>query len=85
MKESQEPKYDVCDGRIVNRRTGQPIPDDEPVFFFRAKDRRALTALTAYYAAITNPGHAKAVAARVESFKAFAAEHPERMQEPDTG
>lgn len=84
MKASQEPKYDVREGRIVNRRTGQPIPDDEPVFVFRAKDRRALTALTAYYAAITNPEHAKAVAVRIESFKAFAAGHPERMREPDS-
>ena len=84
MRTAQEPKYDVRDGRIVNRRTGQPIPDDEPIFVFRAKDRRALTALTAYYAAITNPEHAKAVAVRIESFKAFAAAHPERMQEPDT-
>lgn len=85
MNESQEPKYDVREGRIVNRRTGQPIPDDEPVFIFRAKDRRALTALTAYYAAITNPEHAKAVAVRIESFKTFAAAHPARMREPDSG
>ena len=85
MQESQEPKYDVREGRIVNRHSGQPIPDDEPVFIFRAKDRRALTALTAYYAAITNPEHGKAVAVRIESFKAFAAGHPERMREPDTG
>ncbi|MDA8350897.1 MAG: hypothetical protein M0038_19250 [Pseudomonadota bacterium] len=85
MRESQEPKYDVRDGRIVNRRTGQPIPDDEPVFIFRAKDRRALTALTAYYAALVDPKHAKAVAARIESFKAFAAKHPERMCERDSG
>ncbi len=84
MKESQEPKYDVRDGRIIRRHTGEPIPDDEPVFIFRAKDRRALTGLTAYYAAITNPDHARAVAARIESFKAFAAGHPERMREPDT-
>jgi hypothetical protein len=84
MRTAQEPKYDVRDGRIVNRRTGQPILDDEPIFVFRAKDRRALTALTAYYAAITNPEHAKAVAVRIESFKAFAAAHPERMREPDT-
>ncbi|MHB1540854.1 MAG: hypothetical protein ACYCUE_06940 [Steroidobacteraceae bacterium] len=85
MQESQEPKYDVREGRIVNRHSGQPIPDDEPVFIFRAKDRRALTALTAYYAAITNPEHGKAVAARIESFKAFAVGNPERMREPDTG
>jgi hypothetical protein len=85
MKVLQEPKYDARNGRIVNRQTGEPIPDDEPVFIFRAKDQRALTALTAYYAAITDPEHAKAVAARIEAFKAFAHAHPGRMQEPDTG
>lgn len=85
MKESQEPKYDAREGLIVNRHSGEPIPDDEPVFIFRAKDRRALTALTAYYAAITNAEHARTVAARIDSFKAFAAGHPERMREPDTG
>ena len=72
------------DGRIVNRRTGDPIQDDERIFVFRAKDRLALTAFIAYYAAITNPEHARAVAARIEAFKAFAAGHPERMGEPDT-
>lgn len=85
MREAQEPKYDVRDGRIVNRRTGEPIPDDEPVFVLRAKDRRALRALIAYYAAITDPGHAKAIAARIEDFRAFSRAHPKRMQEPDTG
>ncbi len=84
MRVSQEPKYDVRDGRIVERQTGDPIPDDEPVFIFRGKDSRALTALTAYYAAITDQGHAKAVAARIEEFKAFARAHPRRMKEPDT-
>ena len=85
MRQEQEPKYDVRDGRIVNRQTGIAIPDEEPIFIFRAKDRRALTALTAYFAAITDPEHARAVAARIGSFKAFAAGHPERMCEPDTG
>ena len=85
MKESQEPKYDARDGRIVNRRTGESIPDDEPIFVFRAKDRRALTALTAYYAAIIDAEHARAVAARIESFKAFALANPDKMKEPDTG
>jgi hypothetical protein len=50
LSEQQEPKYGI-DGRtarIINRATGQPIPDDEPVIIFRAKDDMALEALTAY-------------------------------------
>ena len=85
MLQEQEPKYDVRDGRLINRNTGKPIPDDEPVFVLRAKDPRAMVALTAYYAAINDPAHGLAVAARIESFKAFALANPDKMKEPDTG
>ena len=68
----------------MNRGSGVPIPDDEPIFIFRAKDRLAVRILTAYFSAIENPEHASAVAARLEDFKRFAKEHPERMKDPDT-
>jgi hypothetical protein len=84
MLPSQEPKYGIRDGRIINRQTGAPIPDDEPLFVFRAKDRLAVRILTAYFSAIEDPEHARAVAARLEDFKRFAREHPERMKDPDT-
>ncbi|EQD46727.1 hypothetical protein B2A_08773, partial [mine drainage metagenome] len=71
---SQEPKYGIRDGRIVNRHSGTPIPDDEPVFIFRAKDRLAVRTLTAYFSAIEDPEHARAVASRLEDFKRFARE-----------
>ena len=85
MLASQEPKYDVNSaGELINRHTRVPIPNDEPVFVFRAKDALAVRALTAYFASIENKAHAKAVAARIEAFKAFAQNHPERMKMPDT-
>ena len=85
MLVSQEPKYDVNgDGRIINRHTREPIPDDEPVFLLRAKDQLAVKALTAYFSAIQDPTHARAVADRLQDFKRFAQEHPERMKAPDT-
>jgi hypothetical protein len=84
MLPSQEPKYGISDGQIVNRLSGAPIPDDEPIFIIRAKDRLAVRILTAYFSAIENPEHARAVAARLEDFKRFAREHPERMKDPDT-
>lgn len=84
MHPSQEPKYGIRNGRIVNRRSGVPIPDDEPIFIFRAKDRLAVRTLTAYFSAIEDPEHARAVAGRLEDFKQFAREHPERMKDPDT-
>ena len=84
MLPSQEPKYGIRNGQIVNRESGAPIPDDEPIFVFRAKDRLAVRILTGYFSAIEDPEHARAVAARLEDFKRFAKEHPERMQDPDT-
>ena len=84
MHPSQEPKYGIRDGRIVNRHSGEPIPDDEPIFIFRAKDRLAVRTLTAYFSAIEDPEHARAVVARLEDFKRFAKEHPERMKDADT-
>ena len=84
MLHSQEPKYGIRDGQIVNRSSGAPIPDDEPIFIFRAKDRLAVLILTAYFSAIEDSEHARAVAGRLEDFKRFAREHPERMKDPDT-
>ena len=84
MLPSQEPKYGIRGGRIVNRLSGTSIPDDEPIFIFRAQDRLAVRTLTAYFGAITDPAHARAVAARLDDFKRFAREHPERMKDPDT-
>ena len=80
MLQSQEPKYGIRNGRIVNRRTGEAIPDDEPVFVLRAKDRLAIRALTAYFSAVEDPRHAQAVTARIKDFKRFAREHPERLK-----
>ncbi len=66
MLPSQEPKYGIRNGQIVNRESGAPIPDDEPIFVFRAKDRLAVRILTGYFSAIEDPEHARAVAARLE-------------------
>ena len=84
MLKTQEPKYDAVDGRIVNRASGEPIPDDEPIFVFRARDVKALHALRAYFGHCTDTHHMAAVTQRIEDFKAFAQTHPERMKEPDT-
>ena len=31
---TQDPKYDIEDGRLVNAATRIPIPEDEPILFF---------------------------------------------------
>lgn len=84
MLYSQETKYDVEAGRLVNRETRVPIPDHEPVFVLRAKDLKASAALIAYHAVCTDPNHRKAIAGRIDAFNAFAADHPEAMKEPDS-
>lgn len=86
LSQAQEPKYTTAtkDGRIVNRATGKPIPDDEPIFILRAKDYLATAALQAYLDQIEDPEHAAAVQKRIDAFDDFAEAHPERMKQPDT-
>ena len=84
MLPSQEPKDEIRDGQIINRQTGEAIPDDEPIFVFSAKDRLAVRILTAYLSTIEDPEHARAVVFRLEDFKRFAREHPERIKDIDT-
>ena len=84
MRYEQESKYEAQEGQIINRATGVPIPEDEPVFVLRAKDRQALRALRYYRDGLKNPPHVVAVNQRIEQFEAFADAHPERMKEPDT-
>lgn len=85
MKTEQEPKYTTnADGRIVNRASGEAIPDDEPVFIFRARDRHAAAALLAYLQLCDDPDHLDAVQKRIGHFRLFAEQYPERMKEPDS-
>jgi hypothetical protein len=95
--DTQDPKYDICSVsdpsfpheqptmKLCNAQTGTPIPDDEPVFILRAKDRHAVAVLQGYHALCSPGAHAAAVYDRMEQFNEFALVHPERMKEPDTG
>ena len=73
MLETQERKYCILDGKIVNRATKVAIPDNEPIFIFRGKDAKALTALIAYKEACTDPVHQAVIQGRIEEFQAFTA------------
>jgi hypothetical protein len=71
---------------IVNTVTGEPIPDDEPLMIFRARDRHALPMLR-YYAElcardICTEFHMLGIFNRLEAFEKFAKDHPERMKQP---
>lgn len=86
LPQSQEPKYTTStkDGRLTNRSTGKPIPDDEPVFILRAQDVLALHAMRAYLLIVEDQTHASVVEARIRDFELFAAKHPERVKAPDS-
>ena len=88
---TQDPKYDIeidASGpetaRLVNAATGKPIPDDEPIMIWRAQDKKAVGHIWNYADTCDNPTHCRIVEERAADFEAFAAEHPERMKEPDT-
>ena len=91
MKASQEPKYMIVDengvelpnAQIANRETGKPIPDDEPIMIFRAKDLHAQVAIASYIPALDNDQHAKAVEKRFDQFQEFKEANPDRVKEPD--
>ncbi len=80
----QEPKYTVRGGKIFNRASGEAIPDDEPVFIFRARDKQAAYALISYLTVCVDPEHVSAVTKRIQDFCRFENQHPSRMKEPDT-
>lgn len=84
MNTTQEPKYKIVDGKLFNRQSDEQIPDDEPVFILRARDRHALALLHYYHSRVLDNVHARAVHLRIGHFQAFVAAHPERMKEPDT-
>ena len=84
MKLKQEPKYKIVGDNLVNRTSDEVIPDDEPVFIFRARDVHAVSVLVHYWAIIGDEKHQKAVYDRVRDFRKFLHDHPERMKEPDT-
>ncbi len=85
MTPEQEPKYKVNEnGQIVNRVSGEAIPDDEPVMIFRARDKNAAP-MIAYYAKLcVDPEHKAVVKERLHDFVDFIHDHPDRMKEPDT-
>lgn len=84
MNAFQEPKYEIVDGKLVNRQSGEAIPDDEPVFVLRARDQRAANAIAFYLRYLEDGEHRQAVKLRQAQFDKFNKEHPERMKEPDT-
>jgi hypothetical protein len=84
MNTYQEPKYEIKDGKLVNRQSGEAIPDDEPVFILRARDVHAVSLLQRYCGLVKDETQKEAAHRRCSQFSNWAALHRDRMKEPDT-
>lgn len=88
MTPTQDPKYSIRGGALVNSATGIEIPRDEPVFILRAKDSNAVAALIAYHdicqGTAVDDQHLAAIMRRIREFQAFAVHKLQRMKTPDT-
>ncbi len=77
-----ERKYKIKNNQIVKRDGEIAIPDDEPLFIFRAKDRKALIALCCYNMVLDNLDQKAAVTKSIEDFRDFQERNSEKMGEP---
>lgn len=78
----QDRNFAFRDGRFVNRMSGEPIPADEPIIIFRARDNHALHILREYLSLASDPHHRQAIKDRMAEFDAYRAAHPDRVKEP---
>ncbi len=77
-----ERKYMIKDNRLVKRSNQVPIPENEPLFIFRAKDLKALPVLVAYSMIVDSLDQKESIQRSVEDFRRFMAENPDKIGEP---
>jgi hypothetical protein len=79
-------KFQIKGGQIVKMSNGEPIPIDEPVFLFRARDRLAVPMLRIYEQVSVVDGcndyHFDALNQSIQRFEKFAKDNPNRMKQP---
>jgi len=85
IHKTQDPKYVIIENKLCNSSTHKPIPEDEPIFIFRAQDNRAGKYIHEYAQDCENDHHTHVVEKRAFEFQRFKHNHPERIKEPDTG
>jgi hypothetical protein len=73
-------------GQIVKTGNGVPVPDNEPLILFRARDRLAVPMLLYYRQLCADDGcndfQLGQIDALLAGFKAFAVENPDTMKQP---
>lgn len=78
-------KFSIDGERIVNTVTGEAIPDDEPLFILRGRDRLAILALREYWSLCERDhclkSHIQGVEERIDAFLQFSMKQF-RMKQP---
>ncbi len=71
----------------ITKLDGTPIPDDEPIILFRAKDKLTPQMLEAYKKlcldAGCQPGQIESLDPMIEKFKNWQAANPDKVKLPD--
>ncbi|HET9319059.1 MAG TPA: hypothetical protein VFO27_04765 [Bryobacteraceae bacterium] len=77
-------KFSTDGTKIFNTVSGEEIPETEPCFLLRARDRNALATLFRYAEVCTldqaKPSHLAMLQETIQKFMLFRNEHPERKQ-----
>lgn len=79
-------KYHIVGDKIVNSFNGNIIPEDEPLFLLRGRDRLALATLHEYQQLCIEDDctkfHLDGVDQIIKAFQRFRYNFPERMKQP---
>lgn len=79
-------KYRVVGDKIINSFNGSVIPDDEPLFLLRGRDRLALVTLKDYKQSCIEEGctkfHLEGIDRLIVAFEKFSLAYPKRMKQP---
>jgi len=79
-------KFEIRDNQLVKRSNGDVIPEDEPVFVFRARDYLALPILRYYLQRCQQDNcteyQLSLLKKRIAVFEQYAADNEDRMKQP---
>ena len=79
-------KFEIRGNQLVKKSNGEVIPEDEPVFVFRARDYLAMPTLL-YYQQLCikyecTEYQLSLLQKRIDVFKKFSADNEDRMKQP---
>ena len=79
-------KFSIDGDRIVNTVSGEAIPEDEPLFLLRARDRLAFDAIRHYYllsvADQCREDHKESLLQTIARFSKWQDDNPGRVKQP---